>query len=174
MATKYFVLVPGNDLGQTVLRSPHNAHSGQLHPSLQPTGNLQDDYEEGGSSDSPTFSPAQRQHTTMAGRFSSQMRSRMCISMGTDLDQLLQEEARAGGGTEAARLNRLHLLSSSLSLGRHLSSSSLSSCQSLGDLVEATEGKGGRRSLPAVSSSSMANHESSKQVGYLSHDNGEN
>lgn len=99
----------------------------------------------------------------------------MCISMGTDLDQLLQEEARAGGGTEAARLNRLHLLSSSLSLGRHLSSSSLSSCQSLGDLVEATEGKGGRKSLPATSSSSsMANHESSKQVGYLSHDNGEN
>lgn len=97
----------------------------------------------------------------------------MCISMGADLDQLLQEEARAGGGTEAARLNRLHLLSSSLSLGRHLSSSSLSSCQSLGDLVEATEGKGGRRSLPATSSSSMANHEeSSKQVGYLSHVNG--
>lgn len=97
----------------------------------------------------------------------------MCISMGTDLDQLLQEEARAGGGTEAARLNRLHLLSSSLSLGHRLSSSSLSSCQSLGDLVEATEGKGGRRSLPATSSSSVANHESSKQVGYLSHDNSE-
>lgn len=136
------------------------------NPLLQPTGNLQDDPEEAESSDSPTFSPAQRKHPSVARRFNSQLRSRMCISMGTDLDQLLQEEARAGGGTEAARLNRLHLLSSSLSLGRHLSSSSLSSCQSLGDLVEATEGKGGRRSLPATSSSSMANHEeSSKQVG---------
>lgn len=53
----------------------------------------------------------------------------MCRSLGTDLDQLLQEEARAGGGSEMARLNRLHLISSSLSLRYDLSSSSsLSSC----------------------------------------------
>lgn len=96
-------------------------------------------------------------------RLNSQLRSRMCVSLGADLDQLLQEEARAGGagmgGSEAARLNRLHLLSSSLSLRYNLSSSSLSSCstpprcQSLGNLVEGGDrgGDGGREgSLPTA------------------------
>ncbi|KAF3848732.1 hypothetical protein F7725_015229 [Dissostichus mawsoni] len=65
-----------------------------------------------------------------ARRISSRLRSRMCRSLGADLDQILQEEARAGGGSEAARLNRLHLISSSLSLRYDLSTSSLSSCSS--------------------------------------------
>lgn len=79
----------------------------------------------------------------------------MCLSLGADLDQLLQEEAKRGGagGTEAARLNRLNLISSSLSLPHGLSTSSLSSCstpprcQSLSDLLEG----GGRSNSPAVS-----------------------
>lgn len=79
----------------------------------------------------------------------------MCLSLGADLDQLLLEEAgrRGGGGTEAARLNRLTLISSSLSLHRGLSTSSLSSCStpprchSLSDLLE---GEGRSRS-PAAS-----------------------
>lgn len=77
----------------------------------------------------------------------------MCRSLGANLDQLLQdEEGRGVGGNEAARLNRLHLLSSSLSLHYNLSSSSLSSCStpprcdSLADLGEGEEVKGGRRS----------------------------
>lgn len=80
----------------------------------------------------------------------------MCLSLGADLDQLLQEEAKRGGagGTEAARLNRLNLISSSLSLHHGLSTSSLSSCStpprchSLGDLVE---GRGRGSNSPAAS-----------------------
>lgn len=92
----------------------------------------------------------------------------MCRSLGANLDELVYEEAR--GGSEAARLNRLHLISSSLSLRYNLSSSSLSSCstpprcRSLADLVEGVERKGGRRSLPATATStststSTAHHE---------------
>lgn len=79
----------------------------------------------------------------------------MCLSLGADLDQLLQEEAKRGG-TEAARLNRLHLISSSLSLRHGLSTSSLSSCStpprchSLDDLLEG-RGGGGRSRSPAAS-----------------------
>lgn len=98
----------------------------------------------------------------------------MCRSLGADLDQILQEEARAGGGSEAARLNRLHLISSSLSLRYDLSSSSLSSCStpprchSLADLDEGMEGRAGRRSSPAAASSPIAQHEgSSRQVTLL-------
>lgn len=88
----------------------------------------------------------------------------MCLSLGADLDHLLQEEAR--GGSEAARLNRLNLISSSLSLHRCLSSSSLSSCstpprcQSLGELVEG----GGRRSHPPAVCTRTPDEEQSKQV----------
>lgn len=89
------------------------------------------------------------------------------MSVGADLDQLMQEDdKRALGGSEAARLNRLHLISSSLSLSRHLSSSSLSSCStpprchSLDQLSDHQQG--GRRSLPSTShpqeSSSRPSH----------------
>ncbi|TKS84111.1 Ankyrin repeat domain-containing protein SOWAHB [Collichthys lucidus] len=126
----------------------------------------QDDSEEAESSEGSTSTPVLRQPLTVARQLSSQLRSRMCRSLGADLDQLLQEEAGGGGGgSEAARLNRLHLISSSLSLRYNLSSSSLSSCStpprchSLADLVEGgREGKGGRRSLP-TGSSSAAHHE---------------
>lgn len=100
----------------------------------------------------------------------------MCRSLGADLDQLLQEEAGGGGGNEAARLNRLQLISSSLSLGHGLSSSSLSSCstpprcQSLTDLVEGTEVRGGRKILPAApSSSSTAHHKEPSRQASLQH-----
>uniref|UniRef100_A0A7N8WUB1 Sosondowah ankyrin repeat domain family d n=1 Tax=Mastacembelus armatus TaxID=205130 RepID=A0A7N8WUB1_9TELE len=75
-----------------------------------------------------------------------------------------------GEGSEVARLNRLHLISSSLSLCGNLSSSSLSSCStpphchSLGDLVEGGEHRV-RRSLPVAITSSITHHErSSRQV----------
>lgn len=88
------------------------------------TGDLYDDG--AGSSDGSTSSSQRR--PAVARRLSSKLRSRMCLSMGADLDQLMQEDdKRTVGGSEAARLNRLHLISSSLSL-HHLSSSSLSSC----------------------------------------------
>lgn len=131
-------------------------HHGQEATWIRSTGDLYD--EEAASSDGSTSSPPLRQRPAVARQLSSQLRSRMCRSLGADLDQLLQEEERAGGGSEAARLNRLHLISSSLSLRYNLSSSSLSSCStpprchSLADLVEGEERKGGRRSLPAASS----------------------
>ncbi|CAG5867118.1 unnamed protein product, partial [Menidia menidia] len=101
-----------------------SARGAPLHYS---TGDLYDDYEDAESSDGSASSPQLRQRPAAAGRLSGRLRSRMCRSMGADLDQLLQEESRRGGG-EAARLERLHQLSSSLSLHHHLSSSSLSSC----------------------------------------------
>ena len=140
---------------------------------LYPTDNLYNNQEGADSSEGSTFSPVQPQSPAVVRRLNSQVRSRMCRSLGADLDQILQEEARGGveGGSEAARLNRLHLISSSLSLHYNLSSSSLSSCStpprchSLADLVEGVEGKGLRRSLPAASSSSTAPHEGpSRQV----------
>ncbi|KAM9735520.1 uncharacterized protein sowahb isoform 2-T2 [Menidia menidia] len=101
-----------------------SARGAPLHYS---TGDLYDDYEDAESSDGSASSPQLRQRPAAAGRLSGRLRSRMCRSMGADLDQLLQEESRRGGA-EAARLERLHQLSSSLSLHHHLSSSSLSSC----------------------------------------------
>ncbi|XP_047424923.1 uncharacterized protein LOC124996186 [Mugil cephalus] len=122
------------------------------------TDNLRHDRERadpsGGSISPPKLRPG------ASKRLSSRLRSRMCRSLGTDLDQLLQEEeARGGGagGNEAARLDRLHRISSSLSLRYNLSSSSLSSCstpprcQSVADLVEGRVGKEvGGNSSPAV------------------------
>ncbi|GAA6223584.1 ankyrin repeat domain-containing protein SOWAHB-like [Lates japonicus] len=134
------------------------------------TGDLYDDREDAESSEGSTSSL--RQHPAVVRRFSSQLRSRMCRSLGADLDQLLQEEARGGGagGSEAARLNRLHLISSTLSLRHNLSSSSLSSCstpprcQSLANLVEGPErGGGGRRHSAAATASSTAHHEGSNK-----------
>lgn len=143
-----------------------------LNPLLRPTGDLYDDREEAESSEGSTSSPPLRQRPAVARQLSSQLRSRMCRSLGADLDQLLQEEARGGGGggSEVARLNRLHLISSSLSLRYDLSSSSLSSCStpprchSLADLAEGVEGRGGRRSLPAASSSAVHQEGPSRQV----------
>ncbi|TDH01787.1 hypothetical protein EPR50_G00166330 [Perca flavescens] len=123
-------------------------------------------------SEGSTSSPPPGLHPAVVRRLSSHLRSRMCRSLGADLDQLSQEESRAGGGSEAARLNRLHLISSSLSLRYNLSSSSLSSCstpprcQSLADLDEGVKwrvgggggGGGGRRSSP-IAASSTARHE---------------
>lgn len=117
------------------------------------SGDLYDDGAE--SSNGTASSLAIYLRPVVARRLSSKLRSRMCASVGADLDQLLQDEdRRALGGSEAARLNRLHLISSSLSL-RHLSSSSLSSCStpprchSLADLME-KDAKKGRRSLPST------------------------
>ncbi|XP_060933601.1 uncharacterized protein LOC133010154 [Limanda limanda] len=138
------------------------------------TGDLYDDQENAESSDGSSFSSPVRQRPAVTRRLSRQVRSRMCCSLGADLDQLLQEEVTGGGGggSEAARLNRLHLISSSLSLRHNLSSSSLSSCStpprssSMADLVEGEERRGGRRSLPSSTAAppSTAQHEgSSKQ-----------
>nr|XP_040053138.1 LOW QUALITY PROTEIN: ankyrin repeat domain-containing protein SOWAHB-like [Gasterosteus aculeatus aculeatus] len=105
---------------------PFHGSSDRLHaiPWHLSTGDLDDRREEAESSEGSTSSQT-RPRPAGARRLSS----RMCRSLGTDLDQLLQEEARVGGGSEMARLNRLHLISSSLSLRYDLSSSSsLSSC----------------------------------------------
>ncbi|XP_076614714.1 uncharacterized protein sowahb [Chaetodon auriga] len=132
------------------------------------TGDLYNDHEDAESSEGSISTPPLRPRSAVARRVSSQMRNRMCRSLGADLDQLLQEEGR-GGGSEAARLNRLHLISSSLSLRYNLSSSSLSSCStpprcnSLADLDEGMERKGARRSLPTASSSTAHHEGSSRQ-----------
>ncbi|XP_071322469.1 ankyrin repeat domain-containing protein SOWAHB-like [Trachinotus anak] len=155
-----------------VQMSPFYHSADHLHSNQEPsvrvlpwhlsTGDLYDDHEEAELSEGSTSSTQLRQRPAVTRRLSSQLRNRMCRSLGADLDQLLQEEARGRGGSEMARLNRLHLLSSSLSLRYNLSSSSLSSCstpprcQSLADLVEQ---KGGRRSLPAATTSPTGHHE---------------
>ncbi|KAL6097321.1 sowahb [Pungitius sinensis] len=114
------------------------------------TGDLHADREEVESSEGSTSSRTLLRPPD-ARRLSSKVRSRMCRSLGTNLDQLLQEEVRVGGGSEMARLNRLHLISSSLSLRYDLSSSSsLSSCctpprcPSPAHLDERTEARTGR------------------------------
>lgn len=97
----------------------------------------------------------------------------MCRSLGTDLDQLLREEAVGGGarGHDAARLNRLHRISSSLSLHHNLSSSSsLSSCStpprccSLADLAEGLNVQGGRGGGGAAVSPTSHQESPSRQV----------
>ncbi|KAM3599194.1 uncharacterized protein V6R79_001580 [Siganus canaliculatus] len=152
-------------------RLHHSLESpGHVFPWHRSTGDLYDSSED--SASSPQLRPA------AITRLNSQLRSRMCRSLGADLDQLLQDEERAGGGgggggNEVARLNRLHMISSSLSLPYNLSSSSLSSCstpprsQSCADLVEGVEGEGveeaertgGRKSLPPTASSSGGHQE---------------
>ncbi|XP_053742516.1 ankyrin repeat domain-containing protein SOWAHB-like [Synchiropus splendidus] len=136
-------------------KDPHSLAAGLgWHRS---TGDL---YDDGESSEGSTSSPPMR--PVAAKRLSSRLRNRMCRSLGANLDQLLPEEEAAAAGSEAARLNRLHMISSSLSLRYNLSSSSLSSCstpprsQSFADLDEALDVKGGRRSLPAASSTKQS------------------
>ncbi|KAK2818825.1 hypothetical protein Q5P01_024386 [Channa striata] len=89
-------------------------------PSYLSNDDFFDNHEAVESSEGSTSSPVLRQRPALAGQLSPQVRSRMCRSMGADLDQILQEEGRdvggGGGGSDAARLNRLHLISSSLSL----------------------------------------------------------
>lgn len=86
----------------------------------------------------------------------------MCLSLGADLDQLLQEETKRGG-TEAARLNRLTLISSSLSLHQGLSTSSLSSCSTPPRCHSLTElGEGGGRSHSPTTNAQEDDH--SRQV----------
>lgn len=133
---------------------------------LKSTGDVIGDSEEVESSGGSTSSSHLSLHPAIARRLSSNLRSRMCRSLGENLDQPFPEEVRGGGGSEAARQNRLQLISSSLSLRYNLSSSSLSSCStpprchSMADLNEGEEeGRGGkrtrgRRSLPITSSSS--------------------
>ncbi|XP_067430613.1 ankyrin repeat domain-containing protein SOWAHB-like [Thunnus thynnus] len=167
-----------NDQKPTVCVSPLRHSTDNLHDNQQSTpyglpwdgstGDLHHDAEGAESSEGSTCSPPVRLRPAVAKRLSSKLRSRMCRSLGANLDHLLEEEEerRGGGrgGSEAARLNRLHLISSSLSLHCNLSSSSLSSCStpprchSLADLAEDGERKGGRRSLPAGTSSSGAPH----------------
>lgn len=82
----------------------------------------------------------------------------MCRSLGTDLDQILQEGGGSGAGSEAARLDRLHRISSSISLFYNRSTSSLSSCTtpprcpSPANQVEGEEKRQGRRSLNSTTS----------------------
>ncbi|XP_059213655.1 uncharacterized protein LOC131992187 [Centropristis striata] len=134
------------------------------------TGDLYDDQEDAESSDGSTSSPPLRPRPSVARRLSSKLRSRMCRSLGADLDQLLQEEERATGGSEAARLNRLHMISSSLSLRYNLSSSSLSSCStpprshSFSNLIEGVEGGEGRRSSHTAATSTAPQERPSKQT----------
>lgn len=132
-----------------------------LHPLFRPTGDLLDNQ----SSDGSTSTPVLRHGLGLPRRLSREVRSRMCRSLGTDLDQILQEEGGGGGGNETARLNRLHLISSSLSLRANLSTSSLSSCstpprcQSMDEMHEEMELKGRERSIPAAAATSNTRHE---------------
>ncbi|KAM3873988.1 uncharacterized protein sowahb [Diretmus argenteus] len=134
--------------------------------SLLDDRHLRDDHEEVGSSEGSTSSSL---NPVVARRLGSKLRGRMSRSLGADLDKHVSEEV-VRGGSEAARLNRLHLISSSLSLHRTISSSSLSSYSStpprstsLRDLAEGGEleggGAGGRRS--GFPSSSTGPHDSS-------------
>ncbi|MED6237907.1 hypothetical protein ATANTOWER_030877 [Ataeniobius toweri] len=113
---------------------------GQLSPLYRSSDHLHDDeeftsrgtpihmstdclYDDGKSSDGSIYSLHVQHHPSAAQRMSSRLRSRVCRSLGTDLDQ-----EDPGREIQAARLERLHRISSSLSLPHNLSSSSLSSC----------------------------------------------
>ncbi|XP_068605982.1 ankyrin repeat domain-containing protein SOWAHB-like [Brachionichthys hirsutus] len=141
-------------------RSADQDSAAPVAPWRLSTGDLHDGREEAESSEGSALSAPLRQRPAVAGRVSSLLRNRMCRSLGADLDHLLQEEARGegAGGSEAARLARLQLISSTLSLPYKRSSSSLSSCStpprchSLADLMEGIGGKWGQGSLPAASS----------------------
>ncbi|XP_077593521.1 uncharacterized protein sowahb [Stigmatopora nigra] len=131
------------------------------------SGNLYDDHE---SSDCSASSPARRLSPTRVRRGGGgKMSGRMCRSMGADLDRLLREEAEEGArGNEAARRKRLHRISSSLSLHYNLSSSSLSSCNSLADLAEA-DAKGKRVPLVTGAPHESLNKESQVPLDVREH-----
>ncbi|XP_034048787.1 uncharacterized protein LOC117529979 [Thalassophryne amazonica] len=156
--------------GGQKMTPPWHHSTGHLHddqdissPGLlwhRSTGDLYDDSEEAEMSEDSTSSPP---CSAVPRRLKSKLRSRMCRSLGADLDQLLPGNIR-GRGCEAARLDRIHRISSSLSLCNNLSSSSLSSCStpphchSFADMVAVEEQRGGRRSH---SVSSSARHDGS-------------
>ncbi|XP_024124320.1 ankyrin repeat domain-containing protein SOWAHB [Oryzias melastigma] len=111
-------------------RSTDQLHNDDRFPNQQmpwffSTGDLCDNPEEAYSSEGSSCSPQLRQRPPTVQRTDSKLRSRMCLSLGADLDQVLDMDPT---GNEAARLIRLQRISSSLSLHRNLSSSSLSSC----------------------------------------------
>lgn len=122
-----------------------------------PTGDLYDNTEEAYSSEGPSCSPQLRPRPPAVRRVDSALRSRMCLSLGADLDQLQDMDPT---GKEVARLVRLQRISSSLSLHRNLSSSSLTSCStpprssSPAPLADNEAQKGGRgKASPATSTS---------------------
>ncbi|XP_015247219.1 PREDICTED: ankyrin repeat domain-containing protein SOWAHB-like [Cyprinodon variegatus] len=83
-------------------------------------------YDDAESSEGSINSPHVKLRPSAARQMSSRLRNRNCQSLGTDLDHLHLEKPCSE--IEAARLQRLQRISSSLSLPHHLSSSSLSSC----------------------------------------------
>ncbi|KAM4532173.1 uncharacterized protein sowahb [Fundulus diaphanus] len=117
------------------------------------TGDLYDDVE---SSDGSLYSPRLQHRSPAARRMSSRVRNRVYRSLETNLDQ-----DELGGDNEAARLRRLHRISSSLSLPHHLSSSSLSSCEAHDDRdegprpAETEERKDVRRNVHKAGQSSV-------------------
>ncbi|RVE65465.1 hypothetical protein OJAV_G00116660 [Oryzias javanicus] len=111
-------------------RSNDQLHKGDRFPNQQmpwffSTGDLCDNPEEAYSSEGSSCSPKLRQRPPAVKRTDSKLRDRLCRSMGADLDQVLDMDPT---GNEVARLIRLQRISSSLSLHRNLSTSSLSSC----------------------------------------------
>uniref|UniRef100_A0A3P9JF02 SOWAHA-C winged helix-turn-helix domain-containing protein n=1 Tax=Oryzias latipes TaxID=8090 RepID=A0A3P9JF02_ORYLA len=121
------------------------------------TGDLCDNTEDAYSSEGSSCSPQLRPRPPAVRRVDSALRSRMCLSLGADLDQLQDMDPT---GKEVARLVRLQRISSSLSLHRNLSSSSLTSCStpprssSPAPLVDNEGQKGGRgKASPATSTS---------------------
>ncbi|XP_031584352.2 uncharacterized protein LOC116311391 [Oreochromis aureus] len=130
---------------------------GRVPPFYLSTGDLCD-REDAASSDGSVSSPCLRQRPGATNRMST--KQRMSLSMGADLDQILQGEAREGRGTEEARRSRLHRISSSLSLRHNLSCSSLSSCSTpprSHSLASLDEPKGEKMNLSTEASPS-SNH----------------
>lgn len=128
-----------------------------LNASLCLKGDLCD-REDAVSSDDSVSSPYLRQRPGATNRMST--KQRMSLSMGADLDQILQGEAREGRGTEEAWRSRLHRISSSLSLRHNLSCSSLSSCSTpprSHSLASLDEPKGEKMNLSTEASPS-SNH----------------
>ncbi|KAM4634574.1 uncharacterized protein sowahb [Polymixia lowei] len=144
--------------------SPWNHSTNSLSPWNHSSGHLHDDREEVESSEGSTSSVSPRQRPAVARRISSRLRSRMCRSLGADLDQPFLGEDTKGGGVSARR--NCHLLSSSPSLRYTRSSSSLSSCatpprcHSLMELEEGGRGRA-RRSTGGKMASSTAPHDGS-------------
>ncbi|XP_051961319.1 ankyrin repeat domain-containing protein SOWAHB-like [Xyrauchen texanus] len=88
--------------------------SHKITPLHHSTGHLEDQDSRG----SPRSTSPEIRYGPIARRFSSRLRSRMCRSLGEDLNQPFPEDAIS------ARHNRLQLLSSTLSMGNLVSASS--------------------------------------------------
>ncbi|XP_056588091.1 ankyrin repeat domain-containing protein SOWAHB-like [Triplophysa dalaica] len=96
---------------ETRLLSQQHQPSHDVGPLHHSTGHLED------QSSSRSASP-ETHHGPIARRLSSRLRSRMCRSLGENLDLPFPED------TSSARLNRLQLLSSTLSMGNLVSAPS--------------------------------------------------